>query len=162
MIPDIRTGLGIDVHAFEPGAGLWLGAVWIPGSKALVGHSDADVLLHALCDALLGAIGAGDIGLHFPPTDPQWKGKESSHFVTEVCRLVKKAGALISNVDVTVMGEEPKVSPWRQHIQAQISDLLDLEMSRVNIKATTTEKLGFLGRSEGLGAMVLATVIFPA
>jgi 2-C-methyl-D-erythritol 4-phosphate cytidylyltransferase / 2-C-methyl-D-erythritol 2,4-cyclodiphosphate synthase len=157
--PDVRTGQGIDVHRLVAGDHVWLCGVRIAHTHALEGHSDADVALHALTDALLGAIGAGDIGQHFPDTDPRWKGAASSIFVREALRLVGARGGAIGNVDVTVLCECPKIAPHRDAMRRRVAELLGLDETRVNIKATTTEGLGFTGRREGIAALATATVI---
>jgi 2-C-methyl-D-erythritol 4-phosphate cytidylyltransferase/2-C-methyl-D-erythritol 2,4-cyclodiphosphate synthase len=154
----VRTGMGFDVHAFEPGDHLWIGGVQIPHGRALKGHSDADVGLHALTDALLGAIAAGDIGDHFPPSDPQWKGAPSPLFLEHARTLVEQAGGVIEHVDVTIICEAPKIGPHREAMRARIADLLRLPVERVSVKATTTERLGFTGRGEGIAAQAIATV----
>ena len=156
-----RTGLGFDVHAFEPGDGIWLGGIFIPHSRALTGHSDADVAIHALVDALLGTVGAGDIGTHFPPSDPQWRGAPSSLFLTHARDTVNAAGGRIDHVDVTIICEAPKVGPHRPAIRSRIAELLEIEEAKVSIKATTTEKLGFTGRGEGIAAQAVASVRLP-
>ena len=156
-----RTAMGFDVHGFAPGDGVWLGGVLIPHDRALAGHSDADVALHAITDALLGTIGAGDIGTHFPPSDPQWKGAPSHRFVAHARSLIEQAGGRIDHVDVTIICEEPKVGPHRAAIRARVADILGLEEAKVSVKATTTEKLGFTGRREGIAAQALATVRLP-
>jgi 2-C-methyl-D-erythritol 4-phosphate cytidylyltransferase/2-C-methyl-D-erythritol 2,4-cyclodiphosphate synthase len=156
-----RTGLGFDVHAFAPGDGLWLGGVFIAHDRALAGHSDADVALHALTDALLGTIGEGDIGTHFPPSDPQWRGAPSSVFLTHARNLVRAAGGRIDHVDVTIICEVPKVGPHRAAMRSRIAALLELEEAKISIKATTTERLGFTGRGEGIAAQALASVRLP-
>jgi 2-C-methyl-D-erythritol 2,4-cyclodiphosphate synthase len=153
----IRVGSGIDVHAFGPGDHVILGGVRIAHSQGVKAHSDGDVLLHALCDALLGAAGLGDIGQHFPDTDPQWKGVASEGFVRHVLRLLGDRGYRVINVDLTLCCEAPRLAPYRDAIRDSISSLLQLPSDAVNIKATTTEKLGFLGRSEGIAAF--ATVL---
>jgi 2-C-methyl-D-erythritol 4-phosphate cytidylyltransferase/2-C-methyl-D-erythritol 2,4-cyclodiphosphate synthase len=153
-----RIGQGFDVHSFGPGASVWLCGVEIAHSQALVGHSDADVGLHALTDALLGAIGDGDIGDHFPPTDPQWKGAPSHKFLTYAADRVRARGGRIVNVDVTVICEAPKVKPHREAMRARLAELLDLPLDRVSVKATTTEQLGFTGRREGIAAQAVASV----
>lgn len=158
-IPDIRTGMGFDVHRLAPGEELWLGGIRIEHDKGLAGHSDADVALHAITDALLGAIGDGDIGTHFPPTDPQWKGASSDRFVAYASELVGKAGFAIANVDLTIICEAPKIGPHRPAMRERIAALLGIDMSRVSVKATTTERLGFAGRGEGIAAQAIATVI---
>ncbi len=156
-----RTGMGFDVHAFGPGDTIMLGGVAIAHSHGLVGHSDADVALHALTDALLGAIGDGDIGSHFPPTDPRWKGADSGRFLDHARALVVARGGRIDHVDVTVICERPKVGPYREAIRARIADLLQVREGQVSIKATTTERLGFTGRGEGIAAQAIATVRVP-
>jgi len=156
-----RSGMGFDVHAFADGDRLWLGGIEITHSRGLAGHSDADVALHALVDALLGTIGDGDIGSHFPPSDPQWRGAASSRFLTHARDLVLAKGGVIDHADITIICEAPKVGPHRPAIRARIAELLDLPESRVSIKATTTEKLGFTGRSEGIAAQAIATVRLP-
>ncbi|MGZ8346896.1 MAG: bifunctional 2-C-methyl-D-erythritol 4-phosphate cytidylyltransferase/2-C-methyl-D-erythritol 2,4-cyclodiphosphate synthase [Allosphingosinicella sp.] len=154
-----RTGMGFDVHAFGPGEAVWLGGIEVPHDRGLVGHSDADVLLHALTDALLGAIGAGDIGDHFPPGDPQWRGAPSSLFLEHARDLVGAAGARIVHVDATIVCERPRIGPHREAMRARIADLLRLPVQSVSVKATTTERLGFTGRGEGIAAQAIATVI---
>ena len=156
-----RTGLGFDVHAFAPGDQLWLGGVAIPHEKGLAGHSDADVALHALTDALLGTIGAGDIGDHFPPSDPQWRGAPSSLFLEHARDLVEQAGGRIVHCDVTIICEAPRIGPHRAAMRERIGQLLRLAPGRVSIKATTTERLGFTGRKEGLAAQAVASVELP-
>ena len=150
---DFRVGSGFDVHAIGPGDGVALSGVFIPCGFSLIGHSDADVVLHAITDAILGAACLGDIGQHFPPSDPQWKGADSSVFLKHARKLALDIGFEINNLDVTVIGEAPKVSPHRDTMRQRLSDILDLDMTRISIKATTTEKLGFTGRGEGLAAM---------
>jgi 2-C-methyl-D-erythritol 4-phosphate cytidylyltransferase/2-C-methyl-D-erythritol 2,4-cyclodiphosphate synthase len=156
-----RSGMGFDVHAFEPGDGLWMGGILIPHDRGLKGHSDADVVLHAVTDALLGAIGEGDIGQHFPPSDPQWRGAASSRFVEHARGLIEARGGRIDHVDATVICEAPKVGPHRDAMRARLADLLGLPLSRVSIKATTSERLGFTGRGEGIAAQAIATVSLP-
>jgi 2-C-methyl-D-erythritol 4-phosphate cytidylyltransferase/2-C-methyl-D-erythritol 2,4-cyclodiphosphate synthase len=156
-----RTGLGFDVHAFAAGEELWLGGIRIPHDRGLTGHSDADVLLHALTDALLGAIGAGDIGDHFPPSDPQWRGAASSRFVEHARALIAARGGRIDHVDVTLICEAPRIGPHREAMRASVAALLRLAPARVSIKATTTERLGFTGRGEGMAAQAIATVRLP-
>jgi 2-C-methyl-D-erythritol 4-phosphate cytidylyltransferase / 2-C-methyl-D-erythritol 2,4-cyclodiphosphate synthase len=153
-----RTGLGFDVHAFEQGKELWLAGLLIPHDRGLKGHSDADVVLHALTDAILGAIGAGDIGDHFPPTDPQWRGAASSIFLDHARTLVERRGGRIDHVDVTIICEAPRIGPYREAMRANVAALLRLPAARVSIKATTTERLGFTGRGEGMAAQAVATV----
>jgi 2-C-methyl-D-erythritol 4-phosphate cytidylyltransferase/2-C-methyl-D-erythritol 2,4-cyclodiphosphate synthase len=156
-----RTGLGFDVHAFTEGAELWLGGVLIPHHKGLSGHSDADVALHALTDALLGAIGEGDIGQHFPPSDPQWRGAASSLFLEHARSLIEVRGGIIDYADVTIICEAPKIGPHRDSIRERIAALLRLPVQRISVKATTTERLGFTGRGEGIAAQAIATVRLP-
>jgi 2-C-methyl-D-erythritol 4-phosphate cytidylyltransferase/2-C-methyl-D-erythritol 2,4-cyclodiphosphate synthase len=159
IAPDVRTGQGFDVHRFAPGDHVWLCGVKLAHTHALQGHSDADVALHALTDALLGAIGAGDIGQHFPDTDAHWKGAASHLFLSEALRLVRAHGGSIGNVDVTILCEAPKIAPHRTAMRRRIAELLGLEESRVSVKATTTEGLGFTGRREGIAALATTTVV---
>ena len=154
-----RVGFGFDVHAFAAGEELWLGGIRVPHDKGLAGHSDADVVLHALTDAILGALGAGDIGDHFPPSDPQWRGAASSLFLEHARDLVAQAGGRIAHVDVTIVCEAPRIGPYRDAMRARIADLLRLSCSRTSIKATTTERLGFAGRGEGIAAQAVATIM---
>jgi 2-C-methyl-D-erythritol 4-phosphate cytidylyltransferase/2-C-methyl-D-erythritol 2,4-cyclodiphosphate synthase len=156
-----RTGMGFDVHAFEPGDGVWMGGILIPHGRGLKGHSDADVVLHAVTDALLGAIGEGDIGQHFPPSDPQWRGAASSRFVEHARGLIEARGGRIDHVDATVICEAPKIGPHRDAMRARLAELLGLPLPRVSIKATTSERLGFTGRGEGIAAQAIATVSLP-
>ncbi|HUY68068.1 MAG TPA: bifunctional 2-C-methyl-D-erythritol 4-phosphate cytidylyltransferase/2-C-methyl-D-erythritol 2,4-cyclodiphosphate synthase [Alphaproteobacteria bacterium] len=158
---DVRTGFGYDVHRLVPGNKIFLGGIAIPHDKKLEGHSDADVVLHAVVDALLGALGEGDIGLHFPPSDPQWQGKDSAHFVHHAVNLVHERGGIISHVDVTLMCERPKIGPHREAMLKRLAALLDVTPDRVSVKATTTERLGFTGREEGIAAQAVATVRLP-
>jgi 2-C-methyl-D-erythritol 4-phosphate cytidylyltransferase / 2-C-methyl-D-erythritol 2,4-cyclodiphosphate synthase len=158
---DIRTGQGFDVHVFGPGDHVWLCGVAVPHAQGLVGHSDADVGLHALTDAMLGAIGAGDIGMHFPPSEPQWRGAPSHRFLRHAAGLVAAAGGSIAHVDVTIICERPKVGPHRAAMAARIAEILALAPTRVNVKATTTEGLGFTGRGEGIAAQAVATIRLP-
>lgn len=160
-LPDLRTGSGFDVHTLGPGDGVWLGGVKIPHDQSLIGHSDADVALHAITDALLGAIAAGDIGQHFPPSDPQWKGADSSRFLAHAAGLVRARGGAIAHVDLTIICERPKVGPHRAAISSRIADILQIAPDRVSVKATTTERLGFTGRGEGIAAQAVATVRLP-
>jgi len=155
----IRTGMGFDVHRLVPGEELWLGGVRIEHDKGLAGHSDADVALHAIVDALLGAIAAGDIGDHFPPSDPQWKGASSDRFVNHAVELCSEAGYSIGNVDLTIICEAPKIGPHRQAMRARIAELLQCPLDLVSVKATTTERLGFAGRGEGIAAQAIATLV---
>lgn len=155
---ETRTGFGFDVHRFEDGDAVRLCGVDIPFNQKLKGHSDADVGLHALTDAILGAIGEGDIGHHFPPTEAKWKGAESHIFLAHAGDLVRQHGAVIVNVDVTLICEAPKVGPHRAAMAARIAEILDIDLGRVNVKATTTERLGFTGRGEGIAAQAVASV----
>lgn len=157
--PAIRVGTGYDVHRLVPGEELWLCGVKIDHDRGLSGHSDADVAIHALVDALLGAIGAGDIGSHFPPSDPQWKGASSDRFLTHAVGLTADAGYRIGNVDLTLICEAPKIGPHREAMRARLAELLRTDLSAVSVKATTTEKLGFTGRSEGIAAQAVATLL---
>ena len=157
--PAIRVGTGYDVHRLMPGEELWLCGVKIDHDRGLSGHSDADVAIHALVDALLGAIGAGDIGSHFPPSDPQWKGASSDRFLTHAVGLTADAGYRIGNVDLTLICEAPKIGPHREAMRARLAELLRTDLSAVSVKATTTEKLGFTGRSEGIAAQAVATLL---
>jgi 2-C-methyl-D-erythritol 4-phosphate cytidylyltransferase/2-C-methyl-D-erythritol 2,4-cyclodiphosphate synthase len=158
---DIRVGQGYDVHAFAPGDHIWLGGVSIPHTHSLAGHSDADVLMHALTDALLGAICEGDIGKHFPPSDQKWKGASSEIFLSHACTLIKDKGGAIANVDVTIICEAPKIGPHRDEIRSKLAQIMSLDIERISIKATTTERLGFTGRKEGIASLALATVRLP-
>ena len=149
----MRIGHGIDVHAFDENRRLILGGVRISERGGLAGHSDADAVLHAVTDALLGATGSGDIGQHFPSDDERWKNADSSIFIGEARRILARMEAEIANVDVTIVAQRPKLAPFRDEMQANIAKLLDLPLGRVNVKATTTDHLGFLGRGEGICAM---------
>jgi len=160
--PDVRTGSGFDVHRLVAGDHVWLCGVLIPHTHGLQGHSDADVGLHALTDALLGAIGDGDIGQHFSDKDPRWKGAASHIFLADAARRVWALGGLISNVDVTLLCEAPKIAPYRDEMRARIASILDIDVGRVGVKATTTEGLGFTGRREGIAALAAATVTLGA
>jgi len=155
---DIRTASGYDVHKFKDGDHIWLCGLKIPHSHGLEGHSDADVGLHAITDALLGCIGEGDIGQHFPPSDERWRGAASWKFLDHAAGLVRAKGGVINHVDVTIICERPKVGPHRDAMKAKIAEILNIEPSRVSVKATTTEGLGFTGRREGIAAQALATV----
>jgi 2-C-methyl-D-erythritol 4-phosphate cytidylyltransferase/2-C-methyl-D-erythritol 2,4-cyclodiphosphate synthase len=158
---EARTGYGYDAHRFAPGDHVWLCGVKIAHDRSLEGHSDADAGLHALTDAILGAIGAGDIGEHFPPTDERWRGAPSSKFLDHAASLVRDAGGAIVNCDVTIICERPKISPHRDTMRARVAEILSLDVSRVSVKATTTEGMGFTGRREGLAAQAVATVRIP-
>lgn len=159
--PDVRTGNGYDVHSFESGDHVVLCGVSIPHTRKLSGHSDADVGLHALTDALLATCGAGDIGTHFPPSDPQWKGAASRLFVEHAVAIVRERGGRIANADVTLICEAPKIGPHREAMVAELSSMLGISAERISIKATTNERLGFVGREEGIAAIVTASVIYP-
>lgn len=161
-LPDIRTGQGYDVHAFCPGDRVWLGGVAIPHTQGLKGHSDADVLTHAIADAIFGALADGDIGAHFPPSDPQWKGAASAIFLEYAAKRVCERGGMIAHVDATIVCEAPRIGPHRESIRQSLANILGLEIGRVAIKATTTERLGFTGRQEGMAALAIATVRLPA
>lgn len=156
-----RVGMGYDVHRFQPGDHIWLCGIKVPHDHALEGHSDADAGLHALTDAILGAIGEGDIGLHFPPSDERWRGAPSWKFLDHAASLVRDKGGAISHCDVTIICERPKVAPYREAMRGRIAEILQLDLSRVSVKATTTEGLGFAGRREGLAAQAVATVRLP-
>jgi 2-C-methyl-D-erythritol 4-phosphate cytidylyltransferase/2-C-methyl-D-erythritol 2,4-cyclodiphosphate synthase len=154
----VRTGMGFDVHRLEQGKELWLCGLKIDHDRGLAGHSDADVALHAVVDAILGAIGEGDIGSHFPPGDPQWKGADSALFVAHARDLVAARGATIDHVDLTIICEAPRIGPLRDAMRARLAELLNIDMSRTSVKATTTEGLGLTGRREGIAAQAIATV----
>lgn len=160
QISDIRTGQGFDVHRFVPGDHVWLCGIRVPHTHALEGHSDADVGLHALTDALLGAIGDGDIGQHFPNTDPAWRGAASHLFLADAARRVRARGGHISGADVTILCEAPKIAPHREAMRARIAEVAAIAVDRVAVKATTTEGLGFTGRREGIAALATATVVW--
>lgn len=157
--PAMRMGMGYDVHRLADGEELWLGGIRIEHHQGLAGHSDADVALHAIVDALLGAVAQGDIGQHFPPTDPRWKGARSARFVEHAAQLVSEAGYAVGNIDLTIICEAPKIGPHRDAMRNCIAGLLGVDTERVSVKATTTEKLGFTGRGEGIAAQAIATVI---
>ena len=157
-LPKGRVGQGFDVHRLVEGEELWLCGLKIEYHKGLSGHSDADVALHCVVDALLGAIGNGDIGDHFPPSDPQWKGAASPLFVEHAVTLVDQAGYTIGNVDLTLICEEPKIGPHRDAMRAKLAELLSVEQSQVSVKATTTERLGFTGRGEGIAAQAIVSL----
>jgi len=158
---ETRVGTGYDVHRFAPGTGVWLCGVKVPHDYGLEGHSDADVALHAATDALLGAISAADIGRHFPPSDPRWKGASSDRFLAHAGALVAARGGRIVHLDITLICERPKVGPYRAAMQARVAEILGIGQERVSIKATTTEGLGFTGRREGIAAQAAATVWLP-
>lgn len=157
-----RTGMGFDVHRLEPGDGLVLMGLTLPEPFSMIGHSDADVGLHAITDALLGALAVGDIGSHFPPSDPAWKGACSTIFLCHAVDLIQEAGGLIEHVDVTLICERPKIGPYRDAMVERLAGLLGLPPHRVSVKATTTERLGFTGRGEGIAAQAVATVLLPS
>ena len=157
-----RTGQGVDAHRLGPGDGVWLCGIKIPSDKALIGHSDADAGLHAITDAILGAIGQGDIGDHFPPTDPQWKGAPSHLFLSHAADLVRQGGGTLINVDVTLICERPKIKPHREAMRARLGEILGLPIGRISVKATTTEGMGYTGREEGILAQAVASVETPA
>jgi 2-C-methyl-D-erythritol 4-phosphate cytidylyltransferase / 2-C-methyl-D-erythritol 2,4-cyclodiphosphate synthase len=160
-LADVRTGQGFDVHAFGPGDHVWLGGLKIAHSHGLLGHSDADVLSHAITDALLGAIGDGDIGAHFPPSDPQWRGAASSIFLAAAVQKIRDRGGMIAHLDATIICERPKIGPHRDAIRAKLAEIIGISLDRVAIKATTSERLGFTGREEGMAALAIATVRLP-
>lgn len=155
----IRVGTGYDVHRLAAGEELWLCGVRIDYSHGLAGHSDADVAIHALVDALLGAIGAGDIGQHFPPSDPQWRGASSDRFLRHAVRLVAEAGYAIANADLTIICEAPRIGPHRPAMRARLAELLGVDIGAVSVKATTTEGLGFTGRREGIAAQAAVSLV---
>jgi 2-C-methyl-D-erythritol 4-phosphate cytidylyltransferase/2-C-methyl-D-erythritol 2,4-cyclodiphosphate synthase len=157
---DVRCGSGFDVHSFGEGDHVTLCGIEVPHSHGIEAHSDGDAALHALTDALLGTIGAGDIGDHFPPSDPQWRGVDSAVFLTHALKLVQERGGRVTNADVTIICERPKIGPHREAMCAKIAGLLGVERERVSVKATTSEGLGFTGRREGVAAMATATVVF--
>ena len=158
-ITDLRSGTGFDVHRLVPGEELWLCGVLIPHSHGLAGHSDADVAIHALVDAIFGALALGDIGTHFPPSDPQWKGVSSDRFLAHAAKLVREAEFELSNCDVTIICEAPKIGPHKQVMREKLAEILDIDAQRISVKATTTEMLGFTGRGEGIAAQAIATLI---
>lgn len=160
-LPDVRVGQGFDIHPFTEGSAVTLCGVTIPCKRKLAGHSDADVALHALTDAILGAIGEGDIGMHFPPSDPQWKGAASSIFLTKAVKLVAARGGRIANADISIIAEAPKIAPHIATMKQGLSAVLGISADRIAIKATTAEKLGALGRGEGIAALAVATVRLP-
>ncbi len=160
-LADVRTGNGFDVHAFVDGDHVMLGGIRIPHGRALSGHSDADVALHALVDAILGALAEGDIGEHFPPTDAQWRNASSDRFLTFACERVRARGGMIGNLDVTIVCELPRVAPHRDAMRTRIASIAGITADRVAVKATTSERLGFAGRQEGIFAMATATLRLP-
>jgi 2-C-methyl-D-erythritol 4-phosphate cytidylyltransferase/2-C-methyl-D-erythritol 2,4-cyclodiphosphate synthase len=156
LIP--RTGTGFDVHAFAGEGPVMIGGIAIPSDRGLAGHSDADVVLHAITDALLGAAALGDIGQHFPPSDPQWKGASSDRFLIRAAELIRARGGIIDHIDCTIICETPKIGPHREQIAARIAEIAGIGQSQVSIKATTTEGLGFTGRREGIAAQAVANI----
>jgi len=159
LILDLRTGIGFDVHAFAEGRKLILGGIEIAYEKGLTGHSDADAVLHAITDAMLGSLSLGDIGTHFPDDDPRYKNVDSTVFLKKAHEMIRNRGYYLNNIDVMVMLQQPKISPYIQKMKEKISKILDIGSDRVSIKATTTEKLGFVGREEGISVMAVATVV---
>ncbi|AWB24741.1 bifunctional 2-C-methyl-D-erythritol 4-phosphate cytidylyltransferase/2-C-methyl-D-erythritol 2,4-cyclodiphosphate synthase [Methylobacterium currus] len=157
-----RLGTGFDVHAFTEGDHVWLGGVRIPADRGVLAHSDGDVVLHALTDAILGALADGDIGVHFPPSDPRWRGASSDQFLADAVRRVTERGGVIDHLDITVLAEAPRIGAHREAIRSRIAEIAGVPLSAVSIKATTTEKLGFVGRAEGLAAQAAATIRLPA
>jgi 2-C-methyl-D-erythritol 4-phosphate cytidylyltransferase/2-C-methyl-D-erythritol 2,4-cyclodiphosphate synthase len=161
-LADIRTGIGYDIHAFDSGGDhVWLGGVKIPHARRLAGHSDADVALHALTDAILGALADGDIGVHFPPSDEKWRGASSDKFLAFAVERVKVRGGMVSHLDVAIVCEAPKINPRRDEMRARIAQIAGIAIDRVGVKATTNEKLGALGRAEGIAAYATATIRLP-
>ena len=160
-LTDIRVGTGYDVHAFDEGDAVIIGGISIPHTHKLKGHSDADVGLHAITDAILGAIADGDIGTHFPPSDPQWKGAASDLFLKDAVRRVEERGGKLSNIDMTIICEAPKIGPHRPDMREAIAQICQISIDRVSVKATTSERLGFTGRKEGIAALATATVRLP-
>jgi 2-C-methyl-D-erythritol 4-phosphate cytidylyltransferase/2-C-methyl-D-erythritol 2,4-cyclodiphosphate synthase len=156
---DIRTGNGFDVHAFGPGDSVVLCGIEVPHGQGLVGHSDADVGMHALTDAIYGALAEGDIGRHFPPSDPQWKGADSAVFLDHAVRLAGARGYRVANGDVTLICERPKIGPHAGAMQARLEAIMGLEAGRISVKATTSERLGFTGREEGIAALATVTLV---
>lgn len=159
-LPDVRTGNGYDVHQLESGDGVTLCGIFIPHDQKLMGHSDADVALHALTDALLATCGAGDIGDHFPPSEPQWKGAASRIFLEHAAKVVRDAGGTIMNADVSLIAEAPRIGPHRQAMRENLADILGISLDRCSVKATTNETIGFVGRREGIAAIATATVVY--
>jgi len=155
---EFRVGVGFDAHRFAPNRTLRLCGVTIPHELGLIGHSDADVALHALCDALLGALALGDIGQHFPDTDPRYKDADSSTFLKAVMALVKEEGWQVNNVDITIIAQAPKLAPYRDAMRKRIAELLEIETDLVSVKATTTDQMGFVGRREGIAAIAVVSL----
>lgn len=154
----IKTGFGYDIHRLAEGEDLWLGGLLIPHTKGTVGHSDADVLIHAICDALLGALALGDIGAHFPDTDPKWKGVDSKILLKEVMRMVHEKGYNVSNIDTTIVLEQPKLRPHIDSMRACLAEIMQLEIDCLSIKATTSEKMSFVGKEEGVKAYAVCLI----
>ncbi len=154
-----RVGIGVDAHRFAPQRPLKLCGVTVPYDKGLIGHSDADVGLHALCDALLGALALGDIGQHFPDTDPRYKGADSATFVEAVMVMVRERGWQVQNVDITLIAQTPKLAPYRDAMRQRVAELLGIDRERVSVKATTTDQMGFVGREEGIAALAIVTLV---
>ena len=157
----MRMGQGFDVHAFGEGDHVTLGGVRVPHRRGVVAHSDGDVVIHALCDAIFGALALGDIGQHFPPSDERWRDADSRQFLRHAATLMAQHGYILGNADITVIGEAPKVGPYAQAMRENLAADLDSEVGRISVKATTTEKLGFTGRNEGIAAQAMATVALP-
>jgi 2-C-methyl-D-erythritol 2,4-cyclodiphosphate synthase len=155
----MRIGQGFDVHAFGDGDHVMLGGVRVPHARGLVAHSDGDVVIHALCDAVLGALALGDIGRHFPPTDERWRGADSRRFLRAVAAMLADSGQAIGNADITVIGEAPKIAPHADAMRALLAADLECDIERISIKATTTERLGFPGRGEGIAAMAIVLLV---
>lgn len=153
-----RTGLGFDVHAFAGEGPVMLGGIAVPHDRGLAGHSDADVVLHAITDALLGAAGLGDVGQHFPPSEPQWKGASSDRFLVHAAALIAARGGTIDHIDCTIIAEQPKIGPYRDVMRSRVAEIMGIAMAQVSIKATTTEGLGFTGRGEGIAAQAVASI----
>ncbi len=158
MRMELRIGIGFDAHKFAPNRPLKLCGVNVPHEQGLIGHSDADVALHALCDALLGALALGDIGQHFPDTDPHFKDADSSTFVQTVMSLVRERGWRVNNVDITIIAQVPKLAPYRELMRERVANLLEVEISAVSVKATTTNHMGFIGRKEGIAAIAIVSL----
>jgi 2-C-methyl-D-erythritol 2,4-cyclodiphosphate synthase len=158
---DVRLGNGFDVHAFCGGDQVWLCGVSVPHDRGLAGHSDADVGMHALTDAIYGALALGDIGRHFPPSDPQWKGAASHIFLTHAIEQARAHGFALGNADVTLICEHPKIGPHSDAMRARLAAILQVDLSRLSVKATTSERLGFTGREEGIAALATATLVKP-
>jgi 2-C-methyl-D-erythritol 4-phosphate cytidylyltransferase/2-C-methyl-D-erythritol 2,4-cyclodiphosphate synthase len=162
MLDGLRIGIGYDVHPFKEGRALFVGGVQIPHNKGLDGHSDADVLIHAVVDSILGALAAGDIGEHFPPSDPKWKGAASAEFLRYAAKLARDRGAQILSIDSTLIFELPKMKPHYEKMRARMAELLDISIDRIHVKATTTEKLGFTGREEGAAAQAVCLLVLKS